>query len=94
MTSQIDINDLISKSKLSLSITSNHDEHPKDASLRRYKDVALFSVTLILILCVFFFCGYVVLSKDCSIDDKKWATAIATSIISAFLGYLTGKGKH
>lgn len=89
--SQIDINELANNPKLSLSITSNQDENPADARIRRLKDIILFSVTILLSLCIFSFCGYVLISNHFSADDKKWATAIASSIISAFLGYLTGK---
>jgi hypothetical protein len=82
---KIDINELIRKSRLNLSITSNQDEHPNDAYIRRFKDIILFSITIILILCAFLFCGYILLSQNFSFD-----TAIATSIISALLGYLLG----
>ena len=89
--SKIDINELANNPKLSLSIVSTREEDPKDALIRRYKEIVLFSVALTLILCVFVFCGYILLSKSVSADDKKWATAIASGIISALLGYVTGK---
>lgn len=90
----IDINEIANNPKLSLSITSNQDEHPKDACIRRTKEIILFVVIIILIVCAFSFCGYVLLSNHFSSDDKKWAMAIASSIISAFLGYLTGKNTN
>ncbi len=91
---QIDINELANNPKISLSITSVQDEEPQDAYIRRFKEVVLFSVVLILVLCAFLFCGYILLSDNFSGDDKKWATAIASSIISALLGYLTGKSSN
>lgn len=89
--SKIDINEIANNPKLSLSIISYQDEHPKDACMRRFKDILLFSLAAILTLCLFLFCGYIILSNNFSDDNKKWATAIAGSIISALLGYLTGK---
>jgi hypothetical protein len=88
---QVDLNELANNPKLSLSILSNQDEHPQDAYIRRFKDIILFSTTIILLSCAFLFCGYILVSSNFSSDDKKWATVIASSIISALLGYLTGK---
>lgn len=89
--SQIDLNEIANNSNLCISITSNLEENPKDACIRRAKDVISFLTAIILLLCMLAFCGYIILSKDSSLDDKKWATALASSIISAFLGYLFGK---
>lgn len=88
---KIDINEIAKNPKLSLRITSISDEHPKDACIRRCKDMVLFSVALFLILCVFFFCLYVLMNSNFSADDKKWSTVVIFSIISSLLGYLTGK---
>ena len=88
---QIDINELANNPKLNLSITSSQDEPAQDAFIRRFKEVTLFSFTIILILFVFLFCGYILLSSHFSADDKKWATAVESSIVSALLGYLCGK---
>lgn len=89
--SQIDLDDIANNANLNLSITSSAKEDPKDACIRRMKDIMLFSIAIIFVLCVFIFCGYAMLSKNFSYDDKKWATTIAGSIVSAFLGFLTGK---
>ncbi len=89
--SQINLNDIANNQNLSLSITSNAEENPKDACIRRTKDVVLFSIAIVFVLSAFIFCGYVILSKNFSSNDKKWALTIASSIISAFLGFLTGK---
>ena len=89
--SQIDLNEIANNAHLNLSITSNAEENPIDAYIRRSKDIVLFSIALFFVLCAFLFCGYVILGKNFSYDDKKWALTIAGSIISAFLGFLTGK---
>ena len=88
---QFDIHELVRNPKLSVSIVSARNEDPKDASIRRFKDLMLFAMSNFLVLCVFTFCSYMLLNSNTRIDDKKWATAIASSIISALLGYLTGK---
>lgn len=92
--SQFDINEIANNPKLSLSITSAQDEDPTDAYIRRGKEVTLFLVAIILLICVFSFCGFVLFSHNFTPDDKKWCLAIASSIVSAFLGYLTGKKIH
>lgn len=85
----IDINEVVRDHNYKVTITP--PEHPKDACIRQIKDVVLFFVALLLILGVCFFCIYVLVDHSFSIDDKKWATSILFSIVSAFLGYLTGK---
>jgi len=88
---EIDLNELANNDNLRLSITSVPEENPIDAKIRRIKDVVLFSITLILVLSAFAFCAFVLFDAQFSPDDKKWATAISSSIISAFIGYLTGR---
>lgn len=89
--STIDLNEIANNPKLKLQISSITQEDPKDAGIRRAKDIVLFVVAVLLILSAFVFCGYLLLNPSSTADDKKWATVIAGSIISAFLGYLTGK---
>jgi hypothetical protein len=62
-----------------------------DADLQRRKDLALFwaaiaGASIIVILCVF-----LVVRPDSSADDKKWATAVLASIVSAAVGVIVGK---
>jgi hypothetical protein len=66
-------------------------ENSDDARFRRCKDIVLFCVSLVLLLSAFAFCAYILLSHRFSADDKKWATAIGSSIITGFLAYLIGK---
>lgn len=66
-------------------------ENPDDARFRRCKGMMLFCVSLILLLSAFGFCTYILLSHRFSADDKKWATAIGSSIITGFLAYLIGR---
>jgi hypothetical protein len=87
----MDINDLIKNGELDVSIKSIKAEHPKDACARRFKDITLFIIAIIMILLVFIFCGYALVSGKFSPDFQKWAMTIAGSIIVGFLGFLTGK---
>ena len=64
-----------------LNLTLNPAEHPSDAAVRRVKDVALFSVTLIFIVAVGGYCLYVVFARAGSPDDIKWATSMLTAIM-------------
>jgi hypothetical protein len=66
-------------------------ENPDDVRFHRCKDITLFCVSLVLLLSAFGFCAYILLSHRFSADDKKWAMAIASSIIMGLLAYLTGK---
>ena len=92
--SQIDLNEIANNSNLSLTITSSSEENPTDAYIRRSKNIISFVVAMLLILSAFSFCGYIILSKNFSADDKKWATTLAGIIVSAFLGFFFGKNIH
>jgi len=89
--SEIDLNELLKSKHLNLSIETPEEEDPDDAKFRRCKEMILFFVSLILLLGAFSFCAYILLSHRFSMDDEKWATAIASSIITGFLAYLTGR---
>lgn len=89
--SQIDLNEVANNTNLRISITSPIEEHPADAKIRRIKDFILFIIALFFILCTFTFCGHVILDTTFGNDEKKWAMLIASGIISAFLGFLSGK---
>lgn len=87
----LDLNEVAPNSPVRLGMTSSTQEDPQDADIRRAKDVMSFGIAMGFVLSVFAFCGYIMLSKDFSAEDKKWATTLAGSIISAFFGYLFGK---
>jgi len=89
--SKIDLNTLANNPKLNLQISSIQEEDPLDARLRRIKDIILFIMAISFITGAFIYCGYTLLNFTSTADDKKWVTVIAGSIISALLGYLTGR---
>ena len=39
---------------------------------------------------VLYYCFQILLNPQASTDDKKWATAIAASIVSGGIGFITG----
>lgn len=89
--STIDLNKIANSSNLKVSITSIEDEHPKDASIRRIKDVTLFFLIIILTISSFIFCCYVILGNRFNGDEKKWAMTLAGSITTGAIGFVTGK---
>lgn len=82
-----DLNQLSQLLKFQITAETREIEHEADARLRRFKDKTLFLIGLIMILGAFFYFGWRVIEYP----DDKWSMAITSSIISAFLGYLTGK---
>ena len=89
--SNIDLNEIARNNHLAISIASVHEENSKDAFLRRIKEMILFVTVLFFVIAAFIFCGYVLLNQHSTSDDKKWSMTIASSILSAAIGFLTGK---
>lgn len=86
-----DINDMVGRPGWEVKIESVKIEHPKDACVRRFREMTLFVISMLFILLVFIFCGYVLFSPKFSHDFQKWAMTIDGSIVAAFLAFLTGK---
>ncbi len=89
--SNIDLNELAKSHHLELTLTASQEEDPGDARIRRFKEIALFLLSILLVVCVFLFCVYILFSTQASAVDQKWATTLIGAIISGLLGYLTGK---
>lgn len=89
--SNIDLNELAKSHHLELTITASQEENPNDAQIRRFKEIALFLLSILLVICVFVFCVYILLSTHASAVDQKWATTLIGAVISGLLGYLTGR---
>lgn len=83
----IDLNKVFSDKDTELHIRKIVPENVEDAKLRRFKDKILFLLGLIMILFVFFYFGWRLVENP----NDKWSMTITSSIVSAFLGYLTGK---
>ena len=89
--STVDLNEVASNKHLDLIIRSEKSEDPKDAKWRRTKDAILFVMAITMIVCLFLYAGHTVLKPEASVDDKRWATVLLTTIVSGLLGYLFGQ---
>lgn len=67
------------------------EQESADAKHRRWRSTILFVVTLIGISSVFLIGTQILNNPQATVDDKKWATALVTSIVSGGVGYITGK---
>jgi hypothetical protein len=63
-----------------------------EARNERIKDLILFVAVIIGVASVGGVCIWFVVGPSHSADDKKWAFSVLASIVSAGVGYLTGKG--
>ena len=84
---KIDLGKVFSHKNTELHIRKVVPENTEDARLRRFKEKALFLTGLFMVLCAFIYFGWRTLEDP----GDKWSMAITSSIISAFLGYLTGR---
>lgn len=87
----MEVSQILGNPEVSISINSNKKEHPRDACLRRVQETTLFFITIGLLLSAFLFCGFILLNDRFGMIDQKWAMTTCGSIISGFLGFLTGK---
>lgn len=87
----MEMSQILNNPEVSISINSNKKEHPKDACLRRVQETTLFFITIALLLTAFLFCGYILLNERFGVVNQKWAMTTCGSIITGFLGFLTGK---
>ena len=62
-----------------------------EAQHRRWRSTILFGVTLVGLSFVFWLCFQILSNPRASVDDKKWATALMTSIVSGGIGFVAGK---
>ena len=88
-TAPLDLNALVESHQFRVSVESV--EHPADARLRRVKDFLLFLVVLLGVVAIAGYCLWLLVSRPDDLVDGKWATALLTSMVSAALGYLTGR---
>lgn len=86
-----------------LDVTAKPKETPADAKhrrqLERWKTMLeltrhsiLYIAALVLACIVGAVCVNIVLNAAATADDRKWATAILTSITTALVGFLVGQG--
>jgi len=83
--------DALIESKVDFSFNTKKEEHPKDAFVRRIREMTVFFISIFLIISAFIFCGYILLSHHYSPESERWAMTVGTSILTSFLSYLAGK---
>jgi hypothetical protein len=62
-----------------------------EAQHKRWRSTILFGFTLIGLSFVFWLCFEILSNPNASVDDKKWAMALMTSIVSGSVGFVAGK---
>jgi hypothetical protein len=62
-----------------------------EAQHRQWRGSILFGFTLIGLSFVFWLCFQILSNPQAGVDDKKWATALMTSIVSGSVGFVAGK---
>lgn len=97
----LDLNEIANRADHQLSVTLNTDDPLKreseirlkeaEAKHIRTKELILHGLTSLVILSVVALCIWLVASKSLSTDEGKLALGLLTTIVSALLGYITGK---
>ena len=97
----LDLNELANRADHQLSITLNSDDPLKresdirlkeaEAKHQRTKELILHALTSVIMLIVVLLCVWLVTQKTLSTDEGKLALGLLTTIVSALLGYITGK---
>lgn len=91
MTTKVDLSKLAENSNLKVSIQSIQPEDPVEAKIRRIKDIVLFAVGLLFVLLIAAVCVYFIFSSSSTSDDKRWSMGVLSSLVTAFLGFITGR---
>jgi hypothetical protein len=68
-----------------------HKQQSADAKLKRVKDGILLVVAVIFITALGTSCLAISVSRETSVEDKKWAWSMLTLITGAVLGFLFGR---
>jgi len=97
----LDLNKLANRADHQLSITVNTDDPLKresdirlkeaEAQHQRTKELILHALTSIILLIVVLLCVWLITQRTLSTDEGKLALGLLTTIVSALLGYITGK---
>ena len=99
---KIDLNELAQRQENNIEVQVKSPEPPEellsrlkrqeaDAKHERIKALIGYVAALLGMFFVCGFCVWVAVSSRSSADDKKWATAMLTSIVSLWGGYVAGR---
>lgn len=67
------------------------EQEAADAKYKRWRSTSLFGATLEGLAFIFWLGLQTLGNSQASQDDKKWATALVTAIVSGSVGFVTGK---
>lgn len=96
----INLDDYANGHKLKLELVSEEhaeergarlDQQSADAKLKRVKDAVLLAVAVAFILALGTSCLAISVSRETTVEDKKWAWSMLTLITGAVLGFLFGR---
>ncbi len=95
---RIDFNELVRQAGHSIDFQVKTPETPEEIQSRLRREEAadrherVMSVIFVAsIIIVTSFCLWIIARERSTPDERKWATGLITSIVSAGLGYVTGK---
>ncbi len=97
---KIDLNELADKPDHQLTIKPREDPAERDSRLRieeanaahqLKKDFALNILACVVILVALGLCVWSIVRASSTEEDRRWAVTLLTAIVSALLGYVTGK---
>lgn len=84
MPARLDLNTLVHKGELEVSIKPPENEH--DARARRLRELAAFALALVMVAAVFLACLGVLLWGHPDVDERRWLQSALTLMLGAAVG--------
>ena len=81
---QLDLNNLVHRGELEVSIKPIENEH--DGRARRSREMVTFTVAVTMVAIVFLTCSAVLLFGSPSVDEQRWLQSAVTLILGAAVG--------
>jgi hypothetical protein len=97
---KIDLNDLANRADHQLSIVPREDPETRaaerdiktaEAAHKRRIDLLLHVAALAVIGVAVVLCVWMIAGAGAGAEDRKWATALLTSVVTGLVGYVTGR---
>ena len=67
------------------------DQEAAENQHKRWRATTLFGLALLALIAIFVFAIGIIRDQSTTQEDKKWATAVMTSITTGLIGFATGK---
>ena len=88
MIDQINLDTPPPGKRYEVTVATVKDETKGELIVRLYKEVVLFTVTIILFGMVAYYCASIIGNEHSDTDSKKWAMSIISASIGGLVGYL------